>query len=237
MAELMERKRLIEYLPQFMQNFSELEELLNTANDETDLINLQVGRILDEAFIDSCTEYGIKKYESICNIFPADTDTLEERKQRVKIKWNDSVPYTFVDLIRKLNVYCGGANTYEIIPDMEDYEISILTHLTLSTTVQEVEKMLERIMPMNMHYEAFNNIEHELNATLYGAGATIQAIHTTIQTETNKNETLETRNYPVGAIMTHKLVEISSETESVQRLATSTYQAGVVVTHKTISIN
>jgi len=237
MAELMERKRLIEYLPRFMQDFSELKELLNITNGETDAINTQVGRILDEAFIDDCTEYGIKKYESICGILPADTDTLEERKARVKIKWNDSIPYTFIALIRKLNVYCGGADFYDIDANMEDYEISIFTHLSLSTTVQEVEKMIDRIMPANMHYESFNNIEHTLNAILYSVGATIQAIHTTIQTETNKSELLETQNHSVGAIMTHKLVEISSETEQVHNLATTTFQSGIVVTHKTISIN
>ena len=147
MAELMERKRLIDYLPRFMQNFSEIKELMRVANIESDQMYLKIGQLLNNAFIEDCDEYGIKKYERFLDITPSSEDTLERRKSRVLLNWNSDIPYTYRELIRRLNVLCG-VNDYDISED--DYLIECL--LYDSEHEKEVLDILEEMLPANMHY-------------------------------------------------------------------------------------
>ena len=49
MAELADRKKLIEYLPDFMKNFSEIKELMRVANVESDESYSRIGGVIDEA--------------------------------------------------------------------------------------------------------------------------------------------------------------------------------------------
>lgn len=172
MAELLERKRLIRYLPRFMQNFSEMKELLNTANIETDAINIQVGRILDEAFIDDCTEYGLRKYENILHIIPADGESLETRKIRVKMRWYDYSPYTFRVLINKLNMICG-VNNYDLIADLENYTFKVLMELGTYGTIDELSYMFESILPENIYYESVNTLNIQAECSINYAGGIV----------------------------------------------------------------
>ncbi len=149
MAELMERKRLIEYLPRFMQNFSELKELLNAANLETDNLNSAVGRILDEAFIDSCTEYGLQKYEKFLHIVPCESESLEYRRIRVKARWYDYCPYTLRALVNRLNSLCGVGN-YSLEADLENYYLKITTDFDTIGSTDELIYIRDSILPMNI---------------------------------------------------------------------------------------
>lgn len=170
MAELMDRKKLIEYLPRFMQNFSELKELLRVANEETDLIHTQIGRILDEAFIESCTEYGLRKYENLLHIIPADGESLETRRLRVMMRWYEYSPYTFRVLVNKLNMICG-VNNYDLTADLENYYFRVQTELGSYGSMDELAYMYESILPQNIFYESVNVLNIEAACSLnYGGG-------------------------------------------------------------------
>lgn len=170
MDEQMVRKKLIEYLPRFMQNFSELKELLRVVNIETDNINIQIQKILDEAFIEDCTEYGLRKYENFLHIIPADGESLETRKIRVRMRWYDYSPYTFRVLVNKLNMICG-VNNYDLIADLENYNFKVMTELGTYGTIDELAYMFESILPENIFYESVNTLNIETGCSLnYGGG-------------------------------------------------------------------
>lgn len=152
MAEGIERKKLIDYLPPIMQNFSEFKQIMKVEQPEMDLLDAGIQRVLDNAFIADCDGYGIKKYEAILHILRDADDTLDLRKLRVLIRWNEFAPYTYRVLIRKLNVICG-VNGYDILPDLENYILKISIHLSVVKQRAEVERFIERVIPMNMNYE------------------------------------------------------------------------------------
>lgn len=166
MDNTMERKRLIDCLPPFPKQFREIREIMRVANDETDNIDKQIQWVLNSAFILDCDEYGIKKYENMLNIKPSSKDTLDSRKKRVLTRWNEFLPYTYRTLLRKLNLLCG--NDFEVFADFEtDYRLVIITHLGTYGQVEEVNSLLERILPQNIVIETKNVVELQAEDNLY----------------------------------------------------------------------
>lgn len=149
MPDSLERKKLIEYLPPIMQKFSEIKEIMKAEQAQMDSLNEKIMRVLDNAFINDCDEYTIRKYEAALNIICDVSEPLEIRKSRVLMRWNNFVPYTYRTMIKKLNIMCGS-NNYDIDADLENYNIDITIYYV--TDELEIVKMLENILPMNTSY-------------------------------------------------------------------------------------
>lgn len=190
MAEMMDRKKLIDYLPPIMQNFAEMKQITQVEQKETDLLKNEIGKVLDNAFIESCDEYGIKKYEKLTGIIPEVQDSLELRKSRVILHWNNFTPYTYRALIRRLNLFCG-VNNYDITGKLENFELIISTRLSSVGQITELEKILDRILPVPIVFTIFNNLQYKLtgNATL--AGTIVKKTTITISTDIEKTVSLD----------------------------------------------
>ncbi len=169
MDDIVERKKLLDYLPDFMKQFSEMKEIMQAEDIEMDEMDSDIKKALDNAFIEDCNEYGLKKYETLLGIIPSPQDTLESRRSRVLLRWNDGIPYTYRVLIRKLNTLCG-VNNYNITGDESNYYLHFITSLDLYGQVKELEDMLEKTLPMNIHYESSNNLRCELDSLMNLAG-------------------------------------------------------------------
>lgn len=159
---MIEKKRLIEYLPPFIKQFPEMQEIMKSENKETDIADKKMSEVLDNAFIESCDGYGIKKYENMLEINPSDSDTLELRKTRVLNRWNDTVPYTYKVLLRRLNIFCG-VNNFDISGNLKDYELFITTNLFKPGQVKEFEIMLDRLIPVNIYLRTDNKAAHDIS--------------------------------------------------------------------------
>ena len=110
MAEFPERKKLIQYLSPFAQSFGEMQEIMRVEEKWIDKMESHIGKIYDNAFIEDCDEYGIRKYEKLLGILSDTEEKLATRKLRVRVGWNDTIPYTYRTMIRKLNLLCGVNN-------------------------------------------------------------------------------------------------------------------------------
>lgn len=168
MPDSLERKKLIEYLPPIMQKFSEIIEIMKVEQAQMDSLNEKIMRVLDNAFIIDCDECTIRKYETALNIICDVSNSLEIRKSRVLMRWNNFVPYTYRTMINKLNIMCGS-NNYDIDADLENYNIDITIYY--ATDELEIVKMLENILPMNTSY---NVHLAEKNAGISRVGMTWQ---------------------------------------------------------------
>ena len=107
---------LLNHLPEYIKEYREIQEIMNTENPEFQLAINETEKILNNQFITTCDEEGISKYESMMKIYPLASDTLESRKSRVLTRWYSALPYSWFFLIRKLNSLCGIGN-YEIDMD------------------------------------------------------------------------------------------------------------------------
>ncbi len=102
--------------------------------------------------------------------FPSKEDTLESRRARVQARWFSSIPYTFKAFVSKLAALCGDTD-FTIIKDYEKYRIEIFTDLELFGQVDELEHIIETVMPCNMIVNSKNEMPCNVNGfALFGGG-------------------------------------------------------------------
>lgn len=167
----MDRQKLIEYLPTFMQQFIEMQQIMKANDAELDRLYERVEKTLDNAFIEDCNAEGIAKFEKQLHIIPNAQEDLETRKARVMLRWNESVPYTIRVLYNQLNALCG-VNDYEVDADLQHYMIAIASHLNAMGQMEELERLCKKILPENIYYVLSNSLIREQSAVI-GIGGII----------------------------------------------------------------
>lgn len=159
----MDRKALIDYLPPFMQQFIEMQEIMQSANLETDVVDSNIECTWNNAYIVDADETGIFKYEQFLGVTPLPTDTLEVRRQRVLSAWNAEANFTIKTLIKKLYQFCGEGNA-EICDDtdLENYFI----HLGIKAnniSIPIIKNFLETWLPAHLQRQYDFILEHSKN--------------------------------------------------------------------------
>lgn len=163
---MVERKALIDLLSEFMKQFKEFKEMMKTEDKMLSVIDEQMQMVLNNAFIEDCDENGLKKYENILHITPDVEDTIEERRTRVLLHWNDFLPYTIKVLIAKLNKSCGAENyKIEYLPVI--YKLTVILNIFGLNMAEDVQELLEKIIPLNMSICTVCDAVREIKAEQY----------------------------------------------------------------------
>lgn len=162
---------LVSYLPPFMQTYNEPVAALEAENPEFSIVWTATDRCLRNRFISTADEYGIGRFEKMLNIYPSADDTLESRRSRVQSKWFNTIPYTWKVLLQKLLVLCGDTD-FEVKNNFTtDYTLYIDTDLELYGQVEELENIINTMIPCNIVVESKNSIPCNIKgAVLFGGG-------------------------------------------------------------------
>lgn len=103
-------RKLIDYLPPVLQKVMEFMAITSAQQPEIESAWGALDLVMNNQFIDTATEEGVAVWEKELNITPLNTDTLEERKQRIKTAWTYGVVYTYNWLANWLKTSCGTDN-------------------------------------------------------------------------------------------------------------------------------
>lgn len=162
---------LVSYLPPFMQSYKEPVAALEAENPEFSLMWSATDRCLRNRFISTADEYGISRFEKMLKIYPTADDTLESRRSRVQSKWFNTIPYTWKVLLQKLLVLCGDSD-FEVTGDFKTgYTLYIETDLELYGQVEELENIINTMIPENLVVVSKNSIPCNIKgAVLFGGG-------------------------------------------------------------------
>ena len=162
---------LVSYLPPFMQSYKEPVATLEAENPEFSLMWSATDRCLRNRFISTADEYGISRFEKMLKIYPTADDTLESRRSRVQSKWFNTIPYTWKVLLQKLLVLCGDSD-FEVTGDFKTgYTLYIDTDLELYGQVEELENIINTMIPENLVVVSKNSIPCNIKgAVLFGGG-------------------------------------------------------------------
>lgn len=162
--------KLINYLPPFMQEYEEMQEIMGTEQRLMEPLEITMMEILDNNFILTANEWGIKKYEKFLNIKPVPEDTLETRRMKVLSRWNNFVPYTWRVLIKRMKFICR--NDYKLLPDFNHYKLGIRVWLEECGKADALDHLLRCMMPANILLDSKNEIPAETDTTIYTAAWT-----------------------------------------------------------------
>lgn len=160
---------LVSCLPPFMADYKEINIALTAENPEFVLVWKAADRTLRNEFIATADEYGISRFEKILKILPSREDTLESRRSRVQSRWFTSLPYTWRMFLQKLVALCGE-NSFTVIKKFGCYRIELEVHLPMFGQVQELEGIVNRMLPCNMVLKTTNRIPTDLESGMYTGG-------------------------------------------------------------------
>ena len=173
---------LVSYLPTYLQNYNrETVAALQAENPEFRLVWNAADRVLKNEFIATADEYGISRFENILKILPSKEDTLESRRARVQSRWFAAIPYTMRALIAKLIGLCGEGN-FSVTEHFLEYRLEIVTDLPMFGQVEELERMIDELLPCNMVVDIKNDLACNVNGTLFLGGGVVQTDMYTIST-------------------------------------------------------
>lgn len=115
-------RKLIDYLPPVLQRVMEFAAITGAQQPEIEAAWDALNLVMDNQFIDTATEAGVTVWEKELNIVPLATDTLEDRKQRLKTAWTYGVVYTYNWLVNWLKTSCGENNPP---PTINEYTLRV----------------------------------------------------------------------------------------------------------------
>lgn len=140
---------LIDYLPEFLKNFREYKEIMNTEEIELDKLKSKNNSITDEVIISNATSEGISRFEKILGIKNNKNLALENRKFLVKNKFFNRAPFTVEWLKNKLENLCGQDN-YIIDLDISNKILNVQIGYMFDEATEELRKDLRNIIPANI---------------------------------------------------------------------------------------
>lgn len=146
---------LCSYLPEVIKNVREYQVLCNIESLQVNKMWQVLEVVFDNGFLESLTEYGCTRWETILRLNANPSDSLEARRKNIWIRLNENLPYTWRRLVLLMNEICGE-NGYHMELKHNDYFLDVSIQLTEenleSHIVKQVMEMLERVLPANIEY-------------------------------------------------------------------------------------
>lgn len=157
------------YVPPFLLEYGELKRVYESENPEFKELNIETDNLLDNQFISSTNEKGITRYEALLRITGMQEYPLEERQIKVYTAWVDDIPYTFNTLKERIERLCGKGN-FTLLVNNNEHKVIITTHLEYQLQSEELERMLDIILPANMVLLITNSFDNTLQTDFIYAG-------------------------------------------------------------------
>lgn len=132
-----------------LQNIREFQEIADAEDIELAALKAEITSMLDDQFIQTATEDGIVRREKMLKIQPFADDTINSRKFRIQSRWNDKLPYTYNQLLNKLNNLVGD-DGYVIALNNLEYNLHIKINLGQKRMINDVSTVVQNIAPANL---------------------------------------------------------------------------------------
>lgn len=145
-------RRLIDYLPPVLKEYVEFQALMGAEQTEAEYLWNAADRAFQDFFLAELTENGIQRWESILQIIPYASDSLSERRTRIRAKLSEQLPFTLPMLHAQLQALCGPGN-YVIALTPSIYLLEVKIALVSKSNFKDVEQLLEKMVPANIKVE------------------------------------------------------------------------------------
>lgn len=139
---------LIDYLPEFIGSFKEMQVLQSSLTKDTNNMVSVFYQSFYNTFVNYTDENGIKMFEDMFGIVP-ESDNIEDRRMAVLAVINKALPYTYNGFLQLLDGICGVGN-YEINMNYGEYTLTIKLALAAKAQFDTVTDLVTEIVPSNI---------------------------------------------------------------------------------------
>ncbi len=147
-----------------IREIQEFGQLAQAEQPEVALLWQAVADVLDDQFVPTAKEGGIKRWESMLQIQPMTSNTLDERRFRILTRLNQRLPYTWNGLRQQLSTLCG-ADGYTLELQHEAYTVKVRVALKAKANYGDVDHLLERMLPANLVIDLSLKYNQHMNFT------------------------------------------------------------------------
>lgn len=156
-----------QFLPPVSRDSRDMQEIMRVENPEFILLWEIMADLLDNQFIPSMGELGLSHWEWILEVLPQDTDTIEDRRNRILRLLAGTRPYTVEKLQEMLDATFGrGAVGVDLNENL--YEIWFILSKEMRERSNEVINYAEPIVPKNLLLKTLVEEKVQTKSTLGG---------------------------------------------------------------------
>lgn len=156
----------VEY-PEVILNIKDVKAAIDAGDKVGDILERALFELDNDICIRSSEESGIAHREKILGINPRDTDSIEDRRLEVLLRWYDSPLYTETVLRQKMDATLGE-NQYVLKIDLNTKTVFCLVELTRKRMQKSVIDMLDQMVPLDylisvaLRYNTWKKINENL---------------------------------------------------------------------------
>lgn len=156
-----------QFLPPVSRDSRDIQEIMRVENPEFKLLWDIMADILDNQFIPTMGEFGLSHWEWIFEVLPQDTDTIEDRRNRILRLLAGTRPYTVEKLQEMLDATFGnGAVGVDLNENL--YEIWFILSKEMRERASEVINYAEPIVPKNLLLKTLVEAKVQTKSTIGG---------------------------------------------------------------------
>ena len=137
------------YFPPIVAETKEIKHISNALTNEFKRLQKARDETYKNQYVSTLEPSGCKRWETMLNILPKQTDSLETRRMRIAGQIISEIPYTKETLKSILTNMCGDTG-YLLYIDYSKLSIVVKLELTFKEQQRIVESTLEKIIPANM---------------------------------------------------------------------------------------
>ena len=149
---------LKEYWPRCLQELIEFQQIANAEQPEFDKVVSDVKSAADDFFLVSLSEYGCARWETILGLSVDPGDTLQERRDRIMIKYLDQLPYTYRTLLKYLATV---SDDFAVTLDENAYDLFVRIRLEGYAQRDALIATLGQMIPANLVLRMRTDIPQE----------------------------------------------------------------------------
>ena len=139
--------RLKKYLPEFISEVKEFQELNKVCSVEIDTLRSKIELLQDNQFIESANAEGLRRYEQMLGL--SSNNDLETRRFNILNKYNSTIPFTMMWLKNMLNTTLGKGN-FLLDMNYKGYTLTIGIVASKEHFVSMIYDDLRKKIPCNL---------------------------------------------------------------------------------------
>lgn len=146
-----------------MRQYLHLKLITGAENKVLQDAILNLEKIDNNQYITTADSNGLKLFEQMLGISTLPSETLESRRKKILSKWNDQDTYTYAAFLKKLDIICGSGK-YRIVDYFKQYMIELHTNLSAYGEMEELERVIDYMIPCNIQMNVSNDLVWEVHA-------------------------------------------------------------------------